>query len=34
LDRWRTQVKWMLDYIKRRWGDPINAAYHEANGGY
>lgn len=24
----RTQVRWMLEYIKRRYGTPRNAAYH------
>jgi len=36
-DLWKmryVQVRWMLAYIKRGYGDPINAAWHEANGGY
>jgi hypothetical protein len=34
LERWHRQVLWMLRYIRRNYGDPINAAYHESHGGY
>jgi hypothetical protein len=34
LERWHRQVYWMLHYIRRNYGNPINAYAHEVNGGY
>ena len=34
LERWHRQVFWMLRYVRDRYGDPVNAAYHERYGGY
>jgi hypothetical protein len=34
LELWHRQVFWMLRYIRDRYGDPINAYYHETHGGY
>lgn len=32
---WRAQIRWLLQYVRRRYGDPINALqYHLAHNSY